>query len=91
MARATGGPVRKRSGDRIAGPSDAPGHRVRLVELAERMLWSKSRLAHHLDQMTRRNLGRRAAHGDGTRATDRSSPDTMIEHLRDLPDPPGPE
>lgn len=50
--------------------SDATDQRLRLIELAERMLWSKSRLTHHIDRMAERGLVRRAAHGRSSRATD---------------------
>jgi DNA-binding MarR family transcriptional regulator len=49
--------------------SEAPGGRVRLVDLAGRMLWSTSRLAHHLDRMQRRDLARREKHPTNSRAT----------------------
>ncbi len=50
--------------------SEAPDHRVRLMELAERMLWSRSRVTHHLDRMAQRGLVRREAHPDNSRAID---------------------
>lgn len=34
----------------------APGHRRRISELADRMLWSRSRLSHHLTRMEQRGL-----------------------------------
>jgi len=49
--------------------SESKTHRMRLIELAQRLLWSKSRLAHHLDRMARRDLVRREAHPHNTRAT----------------------
>jgi DNA-binding MarR family transcriptional regulator len=49
--------------------SETEGHRIRLIELAQRLLWSKSRLAHHLDRMVRRDLVRREAHPRNSRAT----------------------
>ncbi|MEU6990462.1 MarR family transcriptional regulator [Streptomyces sp. NPDC046465] len=33
-----------------------PGHRCRVSELAHRMLWSRSRLSHHLARMQQRGL-----------------------------------
>lgn len=50
--------------------SESSDHRLRLIELAGRMLWSKSRLSHHLDRMERRGLVRREEHADNSRATD---------------------
>ncbi len=49
--------------------SETPGGRVRLVDLAGRMLWSTSRTAHHLDRMQRRDLVRREKHPTNSRAT----------------------
>lgn len=42
---------------------------MRLVDLADRMLWSTSRTAHHLDRMQRRDLVRREKHPTNSRAT----------------------
>lgn len=39
--------------------SEAPNHRMRLMELADRTLWSKSRLSHQLTRMQQRGLLRR--------------------------------
>lgn len=50
--------------------SEAPDHRIRLMELADRMLWSRSRLTHHLDRMEQRGLVRRDHHPDNRRAID---------------------
>lgn len=53
--------------------SEAPNHRMRLVDLAERTLWSKSRLSHQLTRMERRGLLRREEceqHPENSRATD---------------------
>lgn len=50
--------------------SEAPGHRMRLMELADRVLWSKSRLSHQLSRMADRGLVQRAEHAEGSRATD---------------------
>lgn len=50
--------------------SEATDHRVRLLELCERMLWSKSRVSHQLTRMEHRGLVRRAAHPDNSRAVD---------------------
>lgn len=50
--------------------SEAPGHRVRQHDLAARVLWSNSRLSHHLGRMERRGLVRRETHADNARAID---------------------
>lgn len=34
----------------------SPGHRRRVTELADRMLWSRSRMSHHLARMQKRGL-----------------------------------
>lgn len=36
--------------------SEAPNHRIRMTELRDRMLWSKSRLSHQLTRMEGRDL-----------------------------------
>jgi len=54
----------------LAVLSETPGHRVRVIALAERMLWSQSRLAHHLDRMEHRGLVRRQEHPTNARARD---------------------
>lgn len=41
--------------------SETPGHRMRLTEMAERVLWSKSRMSHQLTRMQKRGLIRREA------------------------------
>ena len=40
----------------LAGLSDAPAHRVRLVELAHTLGWEKSRASHHVTRMEQRGL-----------------------------------
>lgn len=50
--------------------SQSSGHRLRLIELAGRTLWSKSRLSHQLTRMEHRGLVRREAHAENSRATD---------------------
>ncbi|MGI8415471.1 MAG: MarR family winged helix-turn-helix transcriptional regulator [Nakamurella sp.] len=50
--------------DVLSDLSETDGHRLRLIDLAGRMLWSKSRLAHHIDRMENRGLVRRE--GDPT-------------------------
>jgi DNA-binding MarR family transcriptional regulator len=42
--------------DVLSDLSEAPGRRMRLTELATRMLWSKSRLSHHITRMQQRGL-----------------------------------
>ena len=42
--------------DVLSNLSEADGRRGRLVELADRMLWSKSRLSHHITRMEQRGL-----------------------------------
>jgi DNA-binding MarR family transcriptional regulator len=52
--------------DVLSTLSEAPGDRWRASELAARLLWSSSRLAHHVGRMERRGLVARAAvHSDG--------------------------
>jgi DNA-binding MarR family transcriptional regulator len=53
--------------DVLSDLSDTPGHRLRLIELAHQMLWSKSRLSHHIDRMERRGLVRREADPNASR------------------------
>ena len=40
----------------LSNLSETPGHEWRLTKLAERMLWSQSRLSHHLERMQQRGL-----------------------------------
>jgi DNA-binding MarR family transcriptional regulator len=40
----------------LSNLSETPGHQWRLTKLAERMLWSQSRLSHHLERMQQRGL-----------------------------------
>ncbi|MEV6927735.1 MarR family transcriptional regulator [Dactylosporangium sp. NPDC051485] len=42
--------------DVLTSLSDSPDRRIRLSEMAERMLWSKSRLSHHVTRMQQRGL-----------------------------------
>lgn len=53
----------------LAVLSESPEQQVRLVALADRMLWSKSRLAHHLGRMEHRGLVRRQDHPTNSRAS----------------------
>jgi DNA-binding MarR family transcriptional regulator len=48
--------------------SDADDQQLRLIDLAQTLLWSKSRLAHHLDRMAARGLIRRQSHPTNSRA-----------------------
>lgn len=52
----------------LAALSETEGGRLRLLELADRMLWSQSRLAHHLGRMEKRGLVERDRHPDNARA-----------------------
>ncbi|APU15805.1 MULTISPECIES: MarR family winged helix-turn-helix transcriptional regulator [Actinoalloteichus] len=55
--------------DVLSTLSESPGHRRRISELADRMLWSKSRLSHHLTRMEQRDLvGREECADDGRAA-----------------------
>ena len=45
--------------DVLSDLSETADHRLRLTELATRMLWSKSRLSHHITRMQQRGLVRR--------------------------------
>ena len=42
--------------DVLSSLSEAADHRMRLTELAGHMLWSKSRLSHHVSRMQQRGL-----------------------------------
>jgi DNA-binding MarR family transcriptional regulator len=55
--------------DVLSNLSETEGHRQRLTELAARMLWSQSRLSHHITRMQHRGLVTRedcAADGRGS-------------------------
>lgn len=45
--------------DVLSNLSDAADHKMRLTDLAAHMLWSKSRLSHHVTRMRQRGLVRR--------------------------------
>lgn len=45
--------------DVLSNLSASDGHRRRLSELSDRMLWSRSRLSHHITRMEGRGLVRR--------------------------------
>jgi DNA-binding MarR family transcriptional regulator len=56
--------------DVLSTLSEAPGDRWRASELAARLLWSSSRLAHHVGRMQKRGLvAREAVDSDGRGAT----------------------
>jgi DNA-binding MarR family transcriptional regulator len=52
----------------LAALSEAEGHQLRPTDLAQRLLWSKSRLSHGLDRMAARGLIRRHSHPTDSRA-----------------------
>jgi DNA-binding MarR family transcriptional regulator len=85
--------------DVLSDLSETPDQRLRLTELADRMLWSKSRLSHHLTRMQQRGLVRREecpgdARGsvvvltaEGWRAIEKAAPGhvaSVRRHLIDL-------
>lgn len=49
--------------------SEAPDHRMRILDLGEQLLWSSSRLSHQLSRMELRGLVRRDTHPANQRAT----------------------
>jgi DNA-binding MarR family transcriptional regulator len=55
--------------DVLSGLSETEGHRLRLGELAAQMLWSKSRLSHHITRMQQRGLVRREECSDDGRGS----------------------
>lgn len=48
--------------DVLSALSETDGHRLRIKELAGRMLWSSSRLSHHISRMQQRGLVVREAY-----------------------------
>lgn len=85
--------------DVLSTVSETEGHRMRLSELAALMLWSKSRLSHHITRMEQRGLVTReecASDGrgsfvvlteDGMRAIEAAAPGhvaSVREHFIDL-------
>jgi DNA-binding MarR family transcriptional regulator len=54
--------------DVLSSVSEAPGHRMRLGELATSMRWSVSRLSHHVSRMQQRRLVAREECADDGRA-----------------------
>src|SRR5512139_3140 len=55
--------------DVLSTLSETDGHRMRLTELAEYMLWSKSRLSHHAARMEQRGLVQREDSPDDARGS----------------------
>jgi DNA-binding MarR family transcriptional regulator len=51
--------------DVLSALTAAPGQRLCAKDLATHLLWSASRLSHHLDRMERRELVRRVSCADG--------------------------
>ncbi|MGW1057124.1 MarR family winged helix-turn-helix transcriptional regulator [Micromonospora rubida] len=85
--------------DVLSDLAETPDRRLRLSELADRMLWSRSRLSHHLTRMQQRGLVTReecAADGrgavvaltaEGRRAVEAAAPGHVAavrRHLIDL-------
>lgn len=82
----------------LSNLSEAEGHRWRLNELSARMLWSKSRLSHHIARMEERGLVTReecATDGrgafvvltrQGMRAIERAAPSHVASVRRNLID-----
>lgn len=85
--------------DVLSDLSETPDQRLRLTELADRMLWSKSRLSHHTTRMEQRGLVRReecpgdargsvvALTAQGRRAIEEAAPGhvaSVRRHLIDL-------
>ncbi|MEU6073018.1 MarR family transcriptional regulator [Micromonospora sp. NPDC047074] len=84
--------------DVLSDLSETPDQRLRLSELADRMLWSRSRLSHHLTRMQQRGLVAReecAADGrgavvtltdEGRHAIERAAPGHVAAVRRNLID-----
>ena len=82
----------------LSNLSEADDHRWRVNELAARMLWSKSRLSHHIARMQERGLVTReecATDGrgafvvltrQGMRAIERAAPSHVVSVRRNLID-----
>lgn len=51
----------------LSNLSEAPDRSSRLMDLADRLLWSRSRLSHHVERMERRGLVVRRGCGDDGR------------------------
>jgi DNA-binding MarR family transcriptional regulator len=88
--------------DVLSTLTEVDGHRWRLNELAARLMWSKSRLSHHVSRMQQRGLVDREACADdargavvcltpqGLRALRRAAPphvESVRRHLIDLLSP----
>jgi DNA-binding MarR family transcriptional regulator len=85
--------------DVLSNVSESPGRSMRMNELAARMLWTRTRVSHHVRRMERRGLVTRAACEDdargamvvlteqGWRAIEAAAPDhvrSVRENLIDL-------
>lgn len=85
--------------DVLSDLSEAPEQRLRVSELADRMLWSRSRPSHHLSRMQQRGLVMREEHPsdgrgavvvltpEGRRAIEEAAPGHVAavrKHLIDL-------
>jgi DNA-binding MarR family transcriptional regulator len=85
--------------DVLSTLSETDGHRVRLGDLAAHMLWSRSRLSHHITRMQHRGLVDRTECADdargsiivltaeGLRAIEQAAPDhvaSVRRHMIDL-------
>lgn len=55
--------------DVLSTLSETPGHRWQLRDLAAKMLWTRSRLSHHLARMERRGLVTRERDPDDARGS----------------------
>jgi DNA-binding MarR family transcriptional regulator len=55
--------------DVLSSVSESDDHRIRLTDLARRMLWSKSRLSHQITRMQQRGLVDREEHPADGRGT----------------------
>ena len=53
--------------DVLSNLSSAPGHRLRMSDLGRELLWSKSRLSHHITRMEKRGQVRREGVDDDAR------------------------
>ncbi|WP_067829065.1 MarR family winged helix-turn-helix transcriptional regulator [Actinomadura kijaniata] len=69
--------------DVLSALSEAPGHRWRLTRLADRMLWSKSRLSRHVARMEQRGLVRREECPDDGRGASIALTDEGLRAIRE--------
>jgi DNA-binding MarR family transcriptional regulator len=68
--------------DVLSTLTEAPGSSWRANELAERLLWSSSRLAHHVGRMERRGLVARSAYDEDRRGAVITITDEGMKVLR---------